>query len=97
AHTNSLYAADQPTLGFNKDWIVVQANMERLYETNAQRSHIWVFNKTNLYAGSFTNYTVLVHSDPSTNYALSWSEVPAVTYDNSLPTLYLVQNANGNF
>src|SRR6266516_1072451 len=92
ADTNSQFYADQPTVGFNKDWIVVQANMIKNTNLAPQRSYIWVFNKTNLYAGGSNAPTLLTHT--VTN---SWgSEVPAVTYDNSLSTLYLLQNANGN-
>mgnify|MGYP005840934979 CR=1 FL=1 len=40
--------ADFPTLGFNKDWIVVQANMFFTSSGAFSRSHIYVFNKTNL-------------------------------------------------
>ena len=85
--------ADFPTLGFNKDWIVVQANM---FFTSVNggafsRSHIYVFNKTNLYAGDFTSPTLF------TNTVNAGSEFPAVTYDNSLSTLYLVQRVTGNF
>jgi len=84
--------ADFPTLGFNRDWIVVQANM---FFTPANggafsRSHIYVFNKTNLYAGNFTSPTLF------TNSVNAVTEFPAVTYDNSLSTLYLVQDVAGN-
>src|SRR5439155_8456797 len=53
-HTNW---ADFPTAGFNASWIVVSANM---YKTNCGictnssdflYTKVWVFNKTNLYAG----------------------------------------------
>jgi hypothetical protein len=59
ADTNNLRWADYPTIGFNKDWIVVQANM--IYVSpNALplHSHIYVFNKTNLYTGGgfFTHH-----------------------------------------
>jgi len=92
ADTNNLRWADYPTVGFNKDWIVVQANMISISNGVFERSHIWVFNKTNLYAGNFTSPTLLVH----TNTAAALNEVPAITYDNSLSKLYLLQSANGN-
>jgi len=91
ASTNNFLWVDAPTVGFNKDWIVVQANMFRKNIT-FDRSHFWVFNKTNLYAGDFTTPTLLVHAD--TNAA--GSELPAISYDNTSSTLYLLQNANGN-
>lgn len=55
------------------------------------RSHIYVFNKTNLYAGNFTSPTLF------TNTLNAGTEFPAVTYDNSVSTLYLVQRVTGNF
>lgn len=83
--------ADFPTLGFNKDWIVVQANMFFTSSGAFSRSHIYVFNKTNLYAGNFTAPTLF------TNTVNAGTEFPAVTYDNSLATMYLVQPVTGNF
>jgi len=93
ALTNNFLFVDAPTVGFNKDWIVVQANMFRVHNgISLDRSHFWVFNKTNLYAGGFATPTLLVHAD--TNAA--GSELPAITYDTTISTLYLLQNANGN-
>src|SRR5258708_29809327 len=90
ADTKSAFWADQPTVGFNKDWIVVQANMGLVgTNTGTPRSYFWVFNKTNLYAGGLTNYTVRSHADPSPDIRLSYSEIPAVTYDNSATNLWL--------
>src|SRR5207249_3582654 len=40
--TNRAFWADYPTLGFNKDWVVLQANLVAI-DTNEQRSHIYVF------------------------------------------------------
>ncbi len=92
ADPNNLRWADYPTVGLNKDWIVIQANMATISNGLFDRSHIWVFNKTNLYAGNFTNPTLLMH----TNAGAAGNEVPAVTYDNALSKLYLLQSANGN-
>src|SRR6266566_4008918 len=61
--------------------------------TGFDRSHFYVFNKTNLYAGNFTNPTLLV----DTNSNLAGNEFPAVTYDNSLATLHIVEEVAGNF
>lgn len=85
--------ADFPMLGFNKDWIVVSANIFSNSPVVFSRSRFYVFNKTNLYAGSFTSPTVL----NDTNENLAFGEFPAVTYDNSLSTLYILQDVNGNF
>ncbi len=95
ADSDSQRWADFPMLGFNKDWVVVSANM---FFTTANggtfnRSHIYVFNKTNLYAGDFTSPTLLM----DTNSNLAGNEFPAVTYDNTLSTMYLVQHITGNY
>ena len=85
--------ADYPMLGFNKDWIVVSANLwfTPAYGNAFDSSEFYVFDKTNLYAGSFTNPTLLASTSNSGN------EFPTVTYDNSLSTLYILQDVNGNF
>jgi len=90
ADTNSpaQYWADYPQVGFNKQWIVVQANM---LGSNSV-SHFWVFNKTNVYAGNTNNYKFLAHIDPT----LAGSEVPALMYDTNASTMYLLQSANSN-
>jgi hypothetical protein len=96
ADSSSQRWADYPMLGFNKDWIVVGANMwwtSANTNTGFDRSHFYVFNKTNLYAGNFTNPTLLV----DTNSNLAGNEFPAVTYDNSLSTLHVVEEVADNF
>jgi hypothetical protein len=96
ADTNNLWWADQPTLGFNKDWIVVQANMITFPPSlQLEASYFFVINKTNFYAGGpgYTNAVRLCHSDPQ----YCGNERPAVTYDDSLEKIYLIQNADGNF
>ena len=72
---------DYPNVGFNKDWIVVQANMFNMSESFV-RSHIFVFNKADLYAGGSGSYSLFQSN--------SFTVVPAVTYDNTLATLYLL-------
>ncbi|HKQ52672.1 MAG TPA: proprotein convertase P-domain-containing protein, partial [Pyrinomonadaceae bacterium] len=80
--------ADYPSLGFNKNWIVVTVNMFGVSGNNFQGSHIYVFDKANLYAGtgSFKLFT-------DTNGA---TMTPAITYDNALNTLYLVEDWDGH-
>jgi hypothetical protein len=50
--------ADYPSVGFNKDWIVVQFNMYDM-GNNFSRSEIYVFDKLNLYSGGAGNFTAL--------------------------------------
>jgi hypothetical protein len=80
--------ADYPTLGFNGDWIVVQANVFTVSTTAFVASNIYAFNKADLYAGGAGQYTSF--QDPS-----GYTDYPAVTHDNTLPTEYLVRDWNG--
>jgi hypothetical protein len=95
ADSTSQRWADFPMLGFNKDWIVVGANMwfTPTYGNAFDRSHFYVFNKTNLYAGNFTNPTLLADA----NTPIAGDEFPAVTLDNLATNLYLVQDLTGNY
>ena len=81
--------ADYPSLGFNKDWIVVQFNMYNM-TSNFSRSEVYAFDKLNLYSGGAGNFTAL----PITGQG--GTHVPMVTYDNLLSTVYLLQNYNGD-
>lgn len=88
---------DFPTLGFNKDWIVVQANMLARPNVPGQlanaflSSRVYVFDKANLYAGGAGAHTLI-----SSN-CIGGTQVPVTTYDADESTEYLVQNFNGNF
>ena len=82
--------ADFPSLGFNGKWIVIQTNMFNISNSGFNRSHVYVFNKTSLYAngpGTFKLFTLT---------GMGGTQTPAVTYDSNNPTLYLLQNWNGN-
>jgi hypothetical protein len=83
--------ADFPSIGFNKNWIVVHANMFPIVDgTGSFISHLYVFNKANLYAGGQGLYTLIKAPN------LGGSIVPAITYDSTISTLYLLQNWNGS-
>jgi len=82
--------ADYPSLGFNKDWIVVQVNMFAVADDAFVRSQIYAFRKANLYSGGAGLFTLF--SDAS----IGGTQTPALTYDPAASTLYLVQNFNGN-
>ncbi|MDB6035817.1 MAG: hypothetical protein JWM16_6155, partial [Verrucomicrobiales bacterium] len=80
--------ADSPNVGFNKDFIVVQANMYNATNSNFASSDIYVFNKTNLYAGGIA---------ASTRFSSDYdSQVPAVVYDPDLPEVYVAYNYSGS-
>ena len=82
---------DYPSIGFNKSWIVVQVNMFNVSNNAFNRSHVYAFNKADLLAGGSGTFTLFERTD------ISGTQVPAITYDNDLSTLYLLQNFNGNF
>lgn len=82
--------ADYPKLGFNNRWVVLQANMEPLpgtAATEANRSHLFVFNKTNLYAGGPAQFTYIsVPPDAIESYDI----VPSANYDATLQSMFLL-------
>jgi len=82
--TNATWA-DYPSIGFNKNWIVVQLNMFPLHK-NEYHSNIYVFDKADLYAGGTGRYTLF--SRPYEE--VGFTTVPAITYDNTLSTMYLI-------
>src|SRR5947209_12500240 len=85
ADPSNVFWADYPTLGFNKDWVVVSVNMFSVLGNGYGGAYIYVFSKTNLYANGNGAFTFLKDANtPGLTLA------PAVTYENSLSTLYLV-------
>jgi outer membrane protein assembly factor BamB len=78
--------ADYPSVGFNNRWVVIQVNIFNTSDNLFNRSHIYVFDKTQLYAGTMTAYTLIQDA------TIQGTQVPAVTYDNTLPDVYLLQN-----
>lgn len=88
ADANSTLWADFTTLGFNANWIVVQANMFDSASGAFSHSNIWAFDKANLYAGGAGTYTLLKSASGFTQY-------PAMIYDNTIPTEYLLEVWNG--
>jgi uncharacterized delta-60 repeat protein/uncharacterized repeat protein (TIGR01451 family) len=80
--------ADYPSIGFNKDWIVVTANMFPIF-FGPTEINIYAFNKTNLYAGGVGQYTLLQETNGT-----SLTIVPAITHDDTLSTMYLVEIEN---
>jgi len=86
--------ADYPNLGFNKDWIVATVNMFAINPIDQIihpyfGANIYVFSKTNLYANGSGEHTLL--KDDSTK---GFTLIPAVTHDNELSTMYMVQVDN---
>ena len=88
---NTVYG-DFASLGFNKDWVVVSANSFDNTTGAYQGAKIFTFRKSELYAGTTPLDFTLFSLSSSTN---AFTVVPAVTYDNTLATMYLVQNWSG--
>src|SRR5437899_157297 len=86
ADTNGVYWADYPSLGFNKDWIVVTVNMYPDTGGSYLGANVYIFNKADLYANGPGRYTL--RTDYSTP---GFTMTPAITYDTNLATLYLVE------
>lgn len=91
ADRNDVDWADYPSIGFNKDWIVVSVNMFPILNNGVGFSgvNIYAFNKTNLYANSTAQFTLL--RDGS---SIGFNMVPAITYDPELPIMHLVEVDN---
>lgn len=82
--------ADYPSIGFNKNWIVVNVNMFTLVNDTFIRSDNFAFNKADLYAGGTGLFTRLM--DTTGGGAIA----PAITYDTTVSTMYLLEDWNGN-
>ncbi|MGH7947739.1 MAG: hypothetical protein ACREQF_00735, partial [Candidatus Binataceae bacterium] len=81
--------ADFPSVGFNSKWIVVSVNMFTI-GGSFNRSRLFVFDKSALYAGALAGVVL----DDLTG---GFTQVPATTFDNTVGTLFLLEDWNGNF
>ncbi|HEV2350504.1 MAG TPA: hypothetical protein VG028_11740 [Terriglobia bacterium] len=81
---------DYPSMGFNKDWVVVDLNLFSISGGTFHEGQIYAFSKADLYAG-LVSVRVKVFTD-----ANGFTVAPAATYDNTLATEYLIQSWNGN-
>jgi hypothetical protein len=82
--------ADYPSLGYNKNWIVVTFNAFAVADDAFVQSNIYAFEKADLYAGTAATHTLFLDAGASTS-------CPATTFDGSLETMYLVQTLTGDF
>jgi PKD repeat protein len=81
---------DYPSLGFNKDWIVISGNMFGNVNSSFQTCLVYALNKADFYANGTGQYTVIdVGND-------AFTLAPAITYDNTISTMYLAESYNGN-
>ena len=76
--------ADFPSIGFNSKWVVVQLNMFTITVPHTfVRSHIYVFDRATLYAGS-APFTLIQDVN-------GFTQAPALTYDMTQNDLFLVE------
>lgn len=87
ADTSNRVWLDRPSLGFNKNWIAVHANMYDMQTGEFVRSNIYAFAKQNLYYG-FSEGKFFTSSVGSI--------IPAEHYDQSVNFLYFLTTWNGN-
>jgi hypothetical protein len=85
---NTLWA-DFPSVGFNDKWVVVQVNMFRISDDLFDRSHVFVFDRAQLYQSSAP--FVLIPDATSVG-----TQSPALTYDPSQSELFLIERWNGS-
>ncbi len=84
--------ADYPSVGFNKDWIVVSTNMFTVGASSSfVQSNVWVFTKASLYNNITPSAPFRLFTD-----AASSTLVPVLTYDAALATQYLVDVWNSS-
>src|SRR5215213_7546132 len=94
--TNAAWA-DYPRMGFNKNWIVITVNMFAVSPASGfKRSQIFVFNKATLYAFAATaGFKVFKDLCGTGATFCAFTQTPALTYDNALNPLYLVEDWDG--
>jgi len=84
--------ADYPSIGFNKTWVIVTVNMFTISGNGFSKATIFAFDKAGLYAGvGAQSLSAAVFDDTN-----GFTEAPAVTYDNTLATMYLANRWNGD-
>jgi hypothetical protein len=85
---------DYPSVGFNKNWIVVTGNLYQVVAPGSpdpfQGEQVYIFDKAALYAGTAT--PVVTNRPTSEGFTFA----PAVTLDNTQNTEYLLSNWNGS-
>jgi hypothetical protein len=89
---NLVWASD-PTVGFNRKFVVVQVNLYSM--TNPYpfvRSNVYVFRKADLYAYNFTPAAVFSLESACGGSNCGSSQVPASDYDLTDDDFYLVQS-----
>lgn len=93
ADSTGRYWIDRPLLGFNKNWIVVSANMIP-NDNSGVSSHadVFAFNKSNLYSNGSGSFLTRFSLPSEASFFMR----PTTTLDSSLNTMYLLQDWLGN-
>jgi uncharacterized repeat protein (TIGR01451 family) len=86
--------ADFPSIGFNKSWIVVTTNMYNVSGDAYNRAHVYIFDKADLYGGGAGAHSRVALTTDAHGWPYGTTQVPAITYDPDLETLYLLQKWN---
>jgi hypothetical protein len=99
ADASNVAWADYPSVGFNRNWIVVQVNMFTVASNAFVRPDIYVFNKAQVAAnltGSTTTYTKFTGVNTGAPAAITGSTwAPSIDADDASPNkLWFVQNWN---
>ena len=84
---------DSPNVGLTRDWITVTANMYHKTNYSYFSCDIWVFNKSDLYAGGAGQFTFFRYLQA--RLAEASVLVPSVNEDNATTNI-LVSNFDGN-
>jgi hypothetical protein len=86
--------ADFPSIGFNKHWVVVHANMFGLTASGSRDGKLFIFKKADLYAGAPSPTLTVINKNADAQGANGgFSMTPATTFDRNLDAMYLVQAA----
>lgn len=91
---------DYPSIGFNKNWIVVMYNDFFYGAAPAPQGFagqsVFVLNKPAAYAGSLSSYTLFQENASAcaevTDLACGFTMAPTITEDNTTETAYLVED-----
>jgi hypothetical protein len=91
--------ADYPSVGFNKNWIVVNINMFGYGTggTGFRGTALYVLDKQTAYAGSLTAVSTFFQGTTCTSnndLGCGFTLAPSVNEDNTSETVYLLENWN---
>lgn len=86
--------ADFPSLGFNKTWIGIHANLFGIEEGTSTTGKAWIIPKAAAYDNTLATGTATTFVGASTSSDIGFTNVPCITYDPNEEDLYFVSNFN---